>query len=50
MGPVGPVEVGLSLGKKNLFSKWAGSGLQVLACGSGSGMKKPGPNSTHCHS
>ena len=27
--------------KKNLFSKRAGSGLQVLACGSGSGMKKP---------
>ena len=36
--------------KKNPFSKWAGSGLWVLAHRSGPGMKKPGPNSTRCHS
>ena len=36
--------------EKNPFSKRAGSGPWVLACESGPGMEKPGPNSTRCHS
>ena len=36
--------------EKNPFSKRVGFEPRVLACGSGSGMKKPGPNSTRCHS
>ena len=36
--------------KKILFSKWARSKLQVLACESSPGMQKPGLNPTHCHS
>ena len=36
--------------EKNLFNKRVGFGPRVLACGSGPGMKKPGPNPTRCHS
>ena len=36
--------------EKNSLSKRAGSRPQVLARGSGPGMEKPNPNSTHCHS
>ena len=35
---------------KNPFDKEARFGPQVLTRGSGSGMKKPDPNPTHCHS
>ena len=35
--------------KKNLLSKRARFGPWVLACRSGPGMKKPGPNPTRCH-
>ena len=35
---------------KNPFSKQVGSRPWVLACGSGQGMQKPGPNLTRCHS
>ena len=36
--------------EKNPLSKRAKSGPQVLACGSGPGIEKPGPNLTRCHS
>ena len=48
-GPMGLVEPA-GPGKKNPFSKWAGSRLWVLVHGSGSDMEIPGPNPTRCHS
>ena len=50
-GPVEPSRGGFGpWKKKNPFSKRTESEPQVLACKSGPGMQKPGPNSAHCHS
>ena len=36
--------------RKNPFNKQAGAGSPGQNRRLGTGMKKPGPNSTHCHS
>ena len=52
MGPevAWPNGAGLGPGKIFFFNNRARSGSQVLARRSGPGIKKPGPNSTRCHS
>lgn len=50
MGLAGLGEESLGPRKKNPINNWVGFGSQVQALGLSSGMQKPGPNPTRCHS